>query len=161
MHNKPLYKYPPLIPTGLQPKDIIGRDMLYIFTEHYKISLESNPDNFEYKMKKAKIFKDIRVKIADIYKALRNNGYYPGGLKSDGSIKWLVVQDSRPNALELQRLDQKEYTKEEIAEMRAECKRKFGIFTGKEMQEDRGTFVEEEYQRIKAELDGRNRDLRN
>jgi len=83
------YKHPPLVPTNMHPDDIIGREMRRAFIDHFT---KWGPDTEGAKEPKG-VPADVRSVIAQIYKELQNNGFYPLGLDELGNIRWGVATD--------------------------------------------------------------------
>ena len=90
-----MYKSPPMIETWKRPEDIIDRDNMRIFTDHYKIATsKTNGGEFPEQRLNKEITKEVRAAIAETYEGLRNHGFVPLELGSDGQIKWGTVLKS-------------------------------------------------------------------
>lgn len=86
---------PPMVPTYKTPEDIIGRNNMDIFNDHYRIATSSvNGGEFPNSRLDKEIGKAVRPEIAEAYERLRESGFVPLGYKSDGNILWGVVTKS-------------------------------------------------------------------
>ena len=120
-------KKPPMIPTNMEPWELIGPSFLAIFTEHYKAVHGSTPDQFEKNLKGFSA--DNRKTIGDIYEKLRKHGYYPAGLEKNGQIFFTFITERRPDKNEWLKLDRPPYpSRKEVVELRKQCRQKFDRF---------------------------------
>ena len=76
----------------MTPEEIIGRNNMQVFVEHYTIC-QSGTNGGEYPFRRLdkEIGADIRPHIAETMQELRDNGFYPLSVGSDGRIRWGVV----------------------------------------------------------------------
>ena len=77
---------PPSIPTSLSPPEIIGWEMEQTFLHHYRIA--NSGTEYPEKRLATEFTADQMASIADIYKELRANGFYPLGFNEKGQIRW-------------------------------------------------------------------------
>lgn len=92
--NKPTLTRPPLVATSLTPNEIIGYGNLDIFTKHLQICFsESNGGEFPDKRLNKEIGPENRRIIGETLGRLRDNGFYPVGIKQ-GGIVWRIALKS-------------------------------------------------------------------
>jgi len=97
------HRMPPMVLTNLTPVEIIGRDNIGIFKRFYEIaSSVSNGGEFPTNRINKEIGPENRNHISEKLQELRDNGFYPDGFKSDGSICWKVVLKS-PSQVEFEK----------------------------------------------------------
>jgi len=84
-------KEPPFVKTTVNPQDIVGSYASLLKTHIEKIWKCNTTEEHERAV--SKISEDQRVWIAELYKGLRDNGYYICGLDANRRIKIGIVTD--------------------------------------------------------------------
>ena len=121
-------RYPPAFPTGLTPEVICG-DLYPLFCRHYeKVSKANGPEDFE---QKAKIFsQEERALVSSLLEELRRNGFYPTGIKQNGTVRFGVVTDEFGTWKENRGLPKGPFTNDEKKQMIRTVYRNLGAIAG-------------------------------
>ena len=84
---------PRAILTVAQPVELVGgRDAYDLLTEHFAAMSNVSPDNYEAALKRAKLNgPGTRKRIAELYQALRDHGYYPAYINAEGKLVCRVM----------------------------------------------------------------------
>ena len=120
----------PLIKAKLSPHSII-HSLKEQVKAHYVLSLTTDSDNFDKKIN-SEFKKNTRVQIANVYEQLRQNGFYISGLNVNGDLEFsqIVSNDGRLYDYDvfdrtLNEVGVKTPTKQEIQQMRLDCRKNF------------------------------------
>jgi len=120
----------PLIRTTATPRAIVGRNMNDL-KAHYALSLSTDSDNFDKKIN-SEFTKATRVVMGAVYENLRNSGFYVSGIDGHGDLIFSqlvsndgVIYDFNHENCEFFEAGVKSPSKQEIKEMRLECRKNF------------------------------------
>lgn len=121
----------PLIKTFYSPHDIAGSNMS-LLEDHFKASNYTSADTFDKAISK-KFSDEYREIVANIHDDLKKNGFYVSGILASGRLIFsqLVSNDGILYDTNMIPVGQKTPTRQEILQMKAECRANLTGFSKK------------------------------